>query len=478
MASRSAAASPTVRLTDCLSAGVLAKTFPLETVHDVLAETGRASQRERDLPAHVMTYYVIALALYAPASYEEVLRALLEGARWLAGPEATAHVPGRSGISQARSRLGEAPLEQLFRRVAQPVATLATPATPGAFYRGRRLVSIDGTTLDVADTKVNARAFGRPTATRGTSAFPQLRLVGLVETGTHVVFAAALAPYATSELALAPEVLAALRPDMLCLADRFFPSFDLWQHATTTGAALLWRIRKNARLPVLERLADGSYRSELRPTWHSRATDRRPIPVRVIEYTLPKVRGAEPLYRLVTTLLDETTAPAEELAVLYHERWEIEGTIDEFKTHLKGAQVVLRSRTPDLVRQEVWGLLLAHYAVRGLLHEAAVTAPDGPRDPDTLSFVHGVRVLRRMVPRLAAVPPSGPANGVATPARGAARRTTRGARDVEPRAQRAARRQTQDDALPRAPSTATTKSTRRLHRPHLGWTSMSEQCCP
>lgn len=468
MASRSAVGPPTVRLTECLSAGVLAKTFPLEMVHAVLADTDRASQRERDLPAHVMTYYVIALALYAPASYEEVLRSLVDGARWLAGPEATAHVPGRSGISQARTRLGEAPLREIFTRVAQPVAT---PAMPGAFYRhgdrAWRLVSIDGTTLDVADTKANARAFGRPSAARGTSAFPQVRLAGLVETGTHVVFAAALAPYATSELALALQVLAALRPDMLCLAERLFPSFELWQEATATGAALLWRIRKDARLPVLERFADGSYRSELRPTWYSRATDRRSIPVRVIEYTLPKVPGAEPIYRLVTTLLDPAAAPAAELAALYHERWEIEGAIDEFKTHLKGAQVVLRSKTPELVRQEVWGLLLAHYAVRGLLHEAAVTAPEGPRDPDTLSFVHGVRVLRRMVPRLAAVPPSGPTNGLAAPARGAARRTARGPREFESREERAVRRQTQDDPLPRSPATSATQPAGRLHRPHL-----------
>ncbi len=229
--------------------------------------------------------------------------------------------------------------------------------------------------------------------------------MGLVETGPHVVFAAALAPYATSEVTLAADALPALAPGMLCLADRFCPSFDLWPTAAATGAQLLWRIRRNARLPVLERFADGSYRSELRATWHSRATDRAAIPVRVVEYTLPKVRDADPVYRLVTTLLDPAAAPAAELAALYHERWEVEGTFDELKTHLKGAQVVLRSKTPVLVRQEAYGLLLAHYAVRGLLPEAAVSAPGRPRDPDTLSFVHGVRVLRRTLPRLAAVPP-------------------------------------------------------------------------
>lgn len=434
MASRAATSRASVRLTDCLSAGVLAKTFPLETVHAVLADTGRTSQRERDLPAHVMAYYVIALALYSPAPYGEVLRSLLEGARWLAGPDAAVHVPGRSGISQARTRLGEAPLRELFARVAHPVGT---PATPGAFYRQWRTVGLDGTTLDVADTRANDRAFGRPSASQGVhrqSAYPQVRLVGLVETGTHVVFAAALAPYATSEVTLAAEVLPALAPGMLCLADRLFPSFDLWQTAAATGAQLLWRIRRNARLPVLERFADGSYRSALPATWHSRASDRAAIPVRVIEYTLPQVRDADPVYRLVTTLLDPSAAPATELAALYHERWEVEGAFDELKTHLKGAQLVLRSKTPELVRQEAYGLLLAHYAVRGLLHEAAVTAPGGPRDPDTLSFVHGVRVLRRTVPRLAAVPPSGPADRVAAPARGPDRRTPGGVRALEPRA--------------------------------------------
>jgi hypothetical protein len=466
MASRAAGGPVRVRLTDCLSAGVLAKTFPLDTVHAVLAETGRASQRERDLPAHVMAYYVIALALYSPAPYGEVLRSLLEGARWLAGPEAAAHVPGRSGISQARTRLGAAPLARLFAHVVHPVAT---PATPGAFYRQWRTVGLDGTTLDVADTRANARAFGRPTAAAGVhhqSAYPQVRLVGLVETGTHVVFSAALRPYAMSEVTLAAEVLPSLRPGMLCLADRFFPSFDLWQAAAATGAQLLWRIRKNAQLPVLERCADGSYRSELRATWHSRATDQTPQPVRVIEYTLPKVPGAEPIYRLVTTLLEPAAAPAAELAALYHERWEVEGALDELKAHLQGAQRVLRSKTPELVRQEAYGLLLAHYAVRGLLHEAAVTAPDGPRDPDTLSFVHGVRVLRRMVPRLAAVPPSAPADGVAAPPRRAPRRTARGAGGLQSRARRPARRQAQDDALPGAPTTPTTEPARRLHRPH------------
>ncbi len=387
------------RLADYITLGVVAKTFPLETIHSLLAETGRASRRERDLPAHVMVYYVIALALYRDVSTREVLRCLLEGVRWLAGPDARLAPAGRSGISQARTRLGEAPLRRLYETVVRPVATAATP---GAYYRQWRTVSLDGTTLDVADTPANVEAFGRPTASRGASAFPQVRLVTLAETGTHALFGARLAPYATSEVSLAHEVVAALMPGMLCLADRFFPGFDLWQRAAATGAELLWRIRKNARLPVLERLADGSYLSVLQANWHCRAADQQPQRVRVIESTLPGVPDAEPIYQLVTTLLDPATAPAAELAALYHERWEVEGAFDELKTHLNGAHVVLRSKTPALVRQEVYGLLLAHYAVRGVIHEAALSAPPTARDPDTLSFVHAVRVIRRTLPHAAA----------------------------------------------------------------------------
>ena len=202
-----------------------------------------------------------------------------------------------------------------------------------------------------------------------------------------------------------PTIHAELRPGLLCLADRYVLGFDLWQQAAATGAALVWRAKANQVFPVEARSADGSYRSTLRWNKHCRATDRTPLAVRVIEYTLPGVPDAEPSYRLVTTLLDPTTAPAAELAALYHERWEIETAFDALKTHLRGARIVLRSKTPDLVRQEAYGLLLAHFAVRGLMHEAALAATPTPRDPDTLSFVHAVRVLRRTLPRVAALPP-------------------------------------------------------------------------
>jgi len=393
------------RVTDYISLGVVSKAFPLPTVHRILEETGRASQRDRELPAHVVVYYVIALALYMQVSYREVLRCLLEGMRWLAEPDAVFQPAGVSAISQARSRLGVAPMQRLYEEVVGPIAT---PETPGAWYRGRRLVSLDGTTFDLGDTRANEEAFGRPGSARGanaTGAFPQLRLVGLVETGTHVVFGAGIGRYSDSEATLTRAVLPALRPDMLCLADRGFMGFDLWRETLTTGAALVWRAKGNMKFPVEERFADGSYQSTLRWNYNCRATDRTPIPVRVIEYELPGVTGAEPLYRVVTSLLDAEEAPAADLAALYHERWEIENAFDELKTHLRGARVVLRSKTPELVRQESYGFLLAHYAVRDLMHQAALGATPRARDPDSLSFVHAVRVIRRTLPRVAALPP-------------------------------------------------------------------------
>ena len=392
-----------VRLSDRISLGVIARAVPADRVRQVLAETGRASERERDLPAPVMVYYAIALALYMGSSTREVLRCLLEGLRWLWGAEAV-KVAGKSGISQARSRLGEAPLRRLYDEMVQPIAT---PATKGAWYRRWRLVSLDGSCLDVADTEANRTAFGGPGASRGESAFPQLRFVALVENGTHVLFGARLGCYADGETTLAQAVLtAALRPGMLCLADRQFFGHALWQRATASGADLLWRGKHNLRLPREAVLADGSYLTTIYPSDKDRRHRTGGIPVRVVEYQLTGLAEAEPLYRLLTTLLDPAQAPAAELAALYHERWEIEGALAELKTQLRGARVVLRSKTPELVRQEVWGLLLAHFAVRGLMHEAALKADE---DPDRLSFSHAVRVVRRKVPLFAALPPSGQA---------------------------------------------------------------------
>ena len=374
--------------------------FPAEKVRGILKQSGRASIRQRDLPAHVVVYYVIALALYMQSSYREVLRCLLEGVQWLLEPSARVRVAGHSGISQARTRLGWEPLQKLHDEAVRPIAV---KATKGAWYRGRRLVSLDGSTLDVVDEKGNDEAFGRPGASRGESAYPQIRFVSLAEIGTHVLFGTQMASYTTSEIALSKQVLPRLGKGMLCLADRNFFGFQMWSQAAATGAALLWRVKKNMRLACEKRLPDGSCLSSIFASERDWRHKTNGVAVRVIDYLLDGVADAEPLYRPVTTILDQEKAPATELAALYHERWEIETAFDELKTHLRGARIILRSKTPDLVRQEFYGLLLAHFAVRGLMHEAALKAEE---DPDRLSFLHAVRILRRKLPVYGSIPPS------------------------------------------------------------------------
>ncbi len=390
------------RITDYISLGVIAKTFPPGKVRAVLAASKKESVRQRDLPAHVVVYYVIALALYMQSSYREVLRCLLEGIQWLAEPSTGINVAGNSGISQARTRLGWEPVRQLHDAVVKPIAVADTK---GAWYGGWRLVSIDGSTLDIADEKGNGETFGRPGSSRGKSAYPQIRFVSIVENGTHVLFGSRMADYNTSEVALAKTVLPNLCKGMLCLADRGFFGFQMWKQAAATGADLLWRVRKNIVLSCEKRLPDGSYLSRIYQAQQDQRSGHKGMVVRVIEYRLEGVEGAEPLYRLVTSILDHEQAPAAELAALYHDRWEIETAFDELKTHLRGAHIVLRSKTPDLVRQEFYGLMMAHFAVRGLMHEAALNAA---QDPDQLSFLHAVRIVRRKIASYGAIPPSGP----------------------------------------------------------------------
>ncbi len=389
------------RLSDFISLGVLMRTFPVEEVRHALQVSGTASRRQRDLPAHLTVYYVIALALYMQASYQEVLRCLLEAVRWIWPVDALVKVCGPSAVSQARSRLGAEPLRCLHNMVVRPVAT---KATRGAWYRDWRVVSLDGSTLDVADQADNAEAFGRPGAGGGQSGYPQLRFVSLAETGTHVLFASQMDGCRVSENALAERLYGSLKAGMLCLADRGFFSFRAWNLARAHQAELVWRIKKNFRLRPERRFPDGSYLSQIFPTGADWKKRTHGVVVRVIDYQLQGVGGAEPVYRLLTTILDPELAPAPELAALYAQRWEIETAFDELKVHLRGARIVLRSKTPELVRQEFYGLLLAHFAIRNLMHEAALRAD---LDCDGLSFLHAVRVVRRQVGRHGAIPPSG-----------------------------------------------------------------------
>jgi hypothetical protein len=236
----------------------------------------------------------------------------------------------------------------------------------------------------VADEQANEE-LSAARASRGSSAYPQIRFVSLVESGTHVLFGSKMEAYKAGEITLAKAVLPRLRKGMLCLADRNFFGFALWKQARATRAELLWRVKKNMRLACEKRLPDGSYLSRMYPSERDWRHKTNGIVVRVIDYELDGVADAEPIYRLVTTILDHEKAPAKELAALYHERWEIETALDELKTHLRGSKIVLRSKTPDLVRQEFYGFLMAHFAVRGLMHEAALKANE---DPDRLSFLH------------------------------------------------------------------------------------------
>lgn len=388
------------RITDYISVGVISKTFPLEKVNEILRRTGKASQRERELPAHVVIYYVLALALFMQVSYREVLRCLLEGIEWLSLPGTRIKVTGKSGISQARTRLGSDPVRELHDAVIKPIAGRDTR---GAWYRQWRLVTLDGSTMETADNRENEAAFGRPGASRGQSGYPQIRFASLVENGTHVLFGTQLGGCHTPEATLANEVIPRLEAGMLCLADRYFFGFVLWQKAHSTGADLLWRVRKNVALPCLKRLPDGSYLSRIYASQRDRRTDTKGIDLRVIEYVL-EGSGSTEIYRLVTSILHPEAAPAQELAALYCQRWEIETALDELKTHLRGCRIQLRSKTPDLVRQEFYGLMMTHFAIRGLMHEAALKEDI---DPDKLSFVHAVRVVRRKIGNLGAFSPSG-----------------------------------------------------------------------
>ncbi len=389
------------RLSDLVSVGVLTRVFPADLVDEVIAEAGRTQRRHRALPARVMAYFAIGMGLYGEGSYEDVLAQLTDGLAWASGWREQYRLPGKSAIFQARERLGSAPLAGLFARVAVP---LGGPDTPGVWLAGRRMVAVDGTCLDVADTPANDTYFGRAGVNKGEkAAFPQARLVAMAECGTHAMFAAAVGAYRDGEAALAESLLDALTPDMLLLADRGFFSYALWRKASATGADLLWRVRVDgpgAPAPVhVSDLDDGSWLAHLRG-----AKDRvsEPMLARVIDYTLDDGRDNPTVYRLLTTMLDSDEAPAAELALAYAQRWEVESAFDELKTHQRGPRIVLRSKSPDLVLQEIWGHLCCHYAIRSVMAQAAQHAG---HDPDRVSFTAALRIVRQSVAQQGAFSP-------------------------------------------------------------------------
>ena len=392
------------RLSDYLCASLLARAVPPEAVRSVLDAQGRNSQRVRRFPAVAGVYYCVALSVYPEAAYEDVFAVVSQGLAWASGA-AEPELVGKASISRLRTRIGAAPLAELVRRCCVPLAD--EREHPQAFYAGRRLVAIDGSCFELPDEADNAATFGYPgsrTSVAGHAGYPQARCVVLVECATHAILGANVGAYRSGEWDLGVELLARLGPGMLCLADRGFNGYEHWRKASATGADLLWRSSDSRQLPVLQVLDDGSFVSQISPSGVSRAkAAQQAIAVRVIEYTMPGDDQALPRYRLLTTLLDAKAAPALELAALYHQRWEIEAVFDELKTHLRQGRRVLRSKTPELVRQEFYGWVLAHYAVRWLLHQGAARH----RLPHAvLSFKGHVELVRRAQPRSGAFPPS------------------------------------------------------------------------
>jgi hypothetical protein len=390
-------------LSDLVSVGVLTRVFPPGLVDEVIAGAGRTEQRHRALPARVMAYFSIGMALYSEGSYEDVLAQLTDGLSWASRWRELYSPPSKSAIFQARARLGSGPLAALFERVAQPIGG---EATAGVWLAGRRLVAVDGTCLDVADTAANAEYFGRPGVNKGEqAAFPQARVVGLAECGTHAVFAAQVGRYSQSEATLTESLLERLEPGMLLLADRGFFSYALWRKAIGTGADLLWRVRTDKAGPKpthVEDLPDGSWLAHLRRTTPAAARREEPMLVRVVDYTVEDGRENSTGYRLFTTLLNPAEVPAVDLAAAYTQRWEIELTYDELKTHQRGPRTVLRSKSPELVLQEIWGHLCCHYAIRSLMADAATHSG---RDPDRVSFVAALRITRQTLAHPGDFPP-------------------------------------------------------------------------
>jgi hypothetical protein len=400
-------------LTDWVSLGVLASAVPRDAVDDAVAGTGRGAKRAGGkLPPHVMVYFVMALALFADDDYEEVAARLMETLRGWGCWDREWEVPTRGGITQARRRLGPEPLAEVFSQVAGPVAGLDTA---GAFLGPWRLMSLDGMEWDVPDSTANRAAFGSRAGSEGPAAYPKIRVVTISECGSHAAVLAAVGPAAggkgSGEQSLARGLLPRVEEDWLVIADRNFYCWRDWCTAADTGAALLWRVKSDILLPVLEPLPDGSFRSVLvspkitrgkRQALVEAARHGRDLEedqaryVRVIEYEIPdrEGNGKDELFALVTSITDFRLAPAEALARAYHQRWEHEGGNAQLKTYLRGPGKVLRSQSPAMAEQEIWGYLLTHYAISALICAAATAAGI---DPDRVKFKRTLRIARRAV---------------------------------------------------------------------------------
>lgn len=390
------------RYSDTISFAIISRFIPCNKIKNILDRFNKGTKRNRLLPSHIMMYYIITLGFYFESSSRDVLRYLLGSLRDLLPDGSSIPTACKSAISQARTRIGKEPVIALYDEIVRP---LATDETEGAYYKNRLLVAMDGSKIDVADSEENTNYFGkqkygRSSGVKGESAFPLMRFLSLIEVGTHVIFETVYSKFSTGEFTLGKMILEKVKPNMLVLADRLFFNYETLKIAVDKGADILWRIKKNIQLKIIERLPDGSSLVKAYPSKRDEKNDLNGIIIRLIEY---RIKGKEELYRVVTTILDHNEAPAEELAALYSERWTVEIVYDELKNHTREKKVFLKSKTPDLAIQEFYGLLLAHYAIRGVMHEAALQEK---LPPDRLSFVHSVRVVRRKLKTFSGFSPS------------------------------------------------------------------------
>lgn len=381
--------------TQHLSVGVLSLCFPLQRINSILSEFDFSGRRDRDLPLPVIVYFNIALCLFPNVAYESVRSWLFGGLEWLTTYSYKKCV--KSAFTYARQKLGAAPMEKIFCELSRPINN---PKTKGSYWKKWQLVALDGSTLALQDTQSNRETFGSPSNQHSDGAWPMLRFVALVEVGTRILFEAEIDGYKSSEITLAEKVISRLKPGMLCLADRLFPSYWLWKKACATGCALVWRAKVGMTLKHHKTLPDGSWLAHWRPNQKDRRQHPKEIQtVRVIEYKLTQknksgVVEKEETYRLITNILEPSKARAEELANLYPERWEIELSFKEIKNVMRKGMVTLRSKTPDLVKQEFWSMLLAHYALRKMIVQAAVEAEI---DPDEISTTGALETIRQMI---------------------------------------------------------------------------------
>jgi hypothetical protein len=380
--------SPKIAPEEILKA--LAIAIPSETIEAAIKSTGSERQRQRMIPTHLVVALIIAMSLWSKDSIEDVLKNLVHGlsAQWIR-LEQRWKKPSKSSISEARQRIGSQVMSHLFHSVARP---LGTEQTPGAFLNGLRLMALDGTVFDLPDTDANARVFGYPGTRAGTEAsFPKARLVLLVEAGTHLITDAFLSPYRIGERRKALSLLRSVEPGMLLMWDRGLHSFKMVNATQKRGSHFLGRVPKNVKFEVVKTFEDGSFESWIAPDRQSKKKGAKRIRVRVIEYTIEE-KGVEKTYRLITDLMDITTFPALLLAQEYNQRWEVENTLDEFKTHLNGRKTPIRSKYPRGVVQEIYGWLLGHWAVRSLMFQAA---QGQGLSPLRLGFTGTLKVVRR-----------------------------------------------------------------------------------